>query len=189
MGDKEGLKTGVSVGAGAALGTALALLATRGAAAKPPEGVVSLDEAAMLLLQSIAQSGVDIASYLPDILEELGNIKSALSGGTGNGYTCIVPNTEKVMTTRVSLTTALTPLQLPDIPVPDDMSLVVKSWPFNPVAGLVYVGDSAASCINANSSYPLIRNEFRALRVNNAELLWVSADIVPAWVILSVEVR
>lgn len=102
-----------------------------------------------------------------------------------------VPNTGGALCSRVDIIAAGAPgvLQLPNIPVPDDMALVVKSWPTNPVGGFVYVAGTAADAASPFSSWPLVPNEPIALRVNNADILWVSASIVPAIVVCITEVR
>lgn len=107
---------------------------------------------------------------------------------TMKGYP--VPNATTMKSIRVVLNTANIAQRLPSLPVPDDMQIVVKADPGNAVfPGIVRVADSAPNATDPNNSYPLIANEFRAVRINDASNLWVSCTVLPAAVIVSAEQR
>lgn len=120
---------------------------------------------------------------LADILDAIRNITI-----TAQGYP---PNADTVTATRVELTVVNRGFRMPEMLVPEGMFLQVKSWPNNPAppGGLLFVADSEANVINPNSSVPLIPNEFRNYQIKNANVLWVSATAIPAWVVCSVEKR
>jgi hypothetical protein len=100
-----------------------------------------------------------------------------------------VPNADTVRTYRVDITALRTPVQLPDMEIPDDMSLLIKADPNNPLNSLVYVGPNAASVLDPSLSYPLARNEAIPYRISNACSLYVTCTMVPAWVIITAEQR
>jgi hypothetical protein len=135
----------------------------------------------MQLLSAMAVNLDTLTSDMEGINSWLAHYQNSPGGA---GYP---PNTNQVNIYSINLTVAGQPVQLQDMIIPDDFYLVVKSAPGNPGAGLVYIGNSQSNAANPLSSYPLIPNEFRAFRINQAKTLWVSATIVPALVIVSAE--
>jgi hypothetical protein len=152
-----------------------------------------------LLRQQKAQAAGETFQLPPELLELLAAMATDINTITqwlasyqatigGQGYP---PNADQITVYRRDLAVAGVAIQLDDMTIPDDMELVIKSWPTNPAppAGLVFVSNSKANAENALSSYPLITNEFRAFRIKNANSLWVSATVVPAFVSISAEKR
>jgi hypothetical protein len=97
------------------------------------------------------------------------------------------PNADLFVATRVPLILANVAIQLSDLSVMDDFSLMLKADPTNPVNSVVRVASTRADAQGANGSYPLVPNEFRTFKIRNASQLYVSASAVPAWVIVSTE--
>jgi len=119
---------------------------------------------------------------LADILEAINTMTMNVQG--------FAPNANTISSFRTSFPIANVGVQMGDLVVPEDMALFVKSDPGNPAfPGVLRIGGTKAESENANSSYPIITNEFRTMRVKNASEIWVSASIVPAWVICSTERR
>lgn len=98
-----------------------------------------------------------------------------------------VPNGDYIITGVLSLVVAATPQQLPDIEIPADFRIAIKSYFNNPFGGLILIARSPSDVLNRLSSWPLIPNEVYACRVKNAKSLWISATAVPAQVVYSVE--
>lgn len=172
-------KAGVVIGTTAAIAAAIALLQGRKARAAEPGQIVGLDEATMKLLIAIAEA----AGSTEDEVKNLANLITRLSIQV-QGYP---PNTETLIATRVLIAAVNTPYQLPDIAVPDDMSLQIKGWPTN--AGIIRVGNSRATCINPNQSWPLLANEAIGYRVKNASAIYVSGTVAGDFAALTVEQR
>jgi len=135
------------------------------------------------LMQLLAAMATNLDTVTADI-EAINQWVAAYQGSGGQGYP---PNATQVNIYSINLAIAGQPVQLQDMIIPDDFYLVIKSAPGNPGAGLVYIGNSQANAANPLSSYPLVPNEFRAFRINQAKTLWVSATIVPALVVISAE--
>lgn len=70
---------------------------------------------------------------------------------------------------------ALRNYQLPYIPVPDGMQLLLRGWWAN--GGVIYVTAESSLVNNINSSFPMLANEVVALWVKNAENIYVSATV------------
>ena len=179
MGEKNAGKAGVVLGGAALVTAAIALLKERPAYAA--EGTVTLDEATMSLLIAMAQTGADLEQLVQQIIGSLEGGEVTL---TVQGYPT---NTESIATTRLLIAALNTPYQLPDIVVPDDMELQLKGWPTN--AGLIYVGNSRATCTNINSVWPLLANEAIGYRVKNANRIFVSGTVAGDWLAITVEKR
>ena len=168
----------VVVSVGAAITAALALLQKRAQAA-PPEGVVQLPQELWNLIIAIAKSIDSVDIDLDTVITELGKLSINVQG--------YVPNAERITTVRTACTVVTQPYQLPSITIPDDMQLLLLAWPLNP--GWVFVGPTAAECVNINQSYPLPPGATVAYRVKNADSLYISANAVPSWVVATTEQR
>jgi hypothetical protein len=165
--------TGVASTAAAVAGIAVLLRQQQGQGGNfPPE-----------LMALLAAMATNLDTVTADI-ETINRWLAAYQSSGGQGYP---PNASQVNIYSINLLVANTAVQLQDMDIPDDFYLVVKSAPGNPGAGLIYIGNSAANAQNVLSSYPLVPNEFRAFRINQAKTLWVSATIVPAIVVVSAE--
>lgn len=180
-------KAAIAIGATAAVAAAIALLSKRAQAAST--GVVSLDEATMNLLIAIAQSIQGLPEDSIEALTKLEEIKTAIGNLVMGGGGGIVPNADYTLSMGILLPVAFQAYQLPVIPIPDDMSLAIKSWPFNAAGSLVLVASSATTAINITSAWPLIRNESITYKIKNAHALFVSTTIGGSIVMISAEQR
>lgn len=139
--------------------------------------------------QELIELVIAMANDLGTITADVSAITEKLESlSLGQGYP---PNTEQITAQRLDLTVPNVALQLGDLTIPDDFILVIKSWPTNPAppGGLLYVSNSKANAENPGNAYPLVTNEWRGFRVQNANVLWVSCTIAPALVSISVEQR
>lgn len=103
-----------------------------------------------------------------------------------------VPNADTTRSTRLQCLAAITAYQLPDIEVPDDMELVIKNDPRNPiapVATIIQIAPNAPSALNIDQSWPLVVNEAINYRVKNANSLYVSSNLAATFVDITVEER
>jgi len=172
-------KTGLIVGGSAALGTALVLLLSRkAAAAPPPVGEITLDEAAMLLLQSIAQSGVSIDADASEIINAINRLAAALG-------VSVLQNPFEISSFVVRVAAVNVPVQLPGREIPYGKALVIKA--LNTNGGLIRVANSRPEALNVNSSYWLIGNEAIEYEIKNSEQLWINATVAGEGVVCTVE--
>ena len=79
-----------------------------------------------------------------------------------------------------------TAVQLPNIPIPDGFTLVIKALPGN--AGRVHIGHDAATAQVPANAYSLGPNEHAELNLTNANLVWLDAAVVNDGVEILVEV-
>jgi hypothetical protein len=158
---------GLLVGGTAAIVAAIALARQRPVMAP---GVMALDKGTQELLIAMAATQAEIS-------EKLGAITGSISSDnpsqvTVQGYPA---NTATMRAVRVACAVAGQAYQLPDLAVPEGFGLVIKGWFAN--GGLIYIGDSAATCTNANSIYPLLANETVTYFVKQANELWISSTV------------
>jgi hypothetical protein len=164
---------------GAGLGAVAVLLATQRAKAQPGTD----NEALLNLLAAIEETSLDILQKSADILAAVqGIVIPGVSGTIG-----VVPNTSGIVSFRIQCVTPAFAYQLPDWKVPDDMQLLVKSWPTN--VGLIWVGGANSECTDINKIWPLLPNEMVGYRVSNANSIWVSAVNALDIVVCTVEQR
>jgi hypothetical protein len=183
MADKEAAKTGAAVGAGALLGTALALFFARKAQAAPPEGTVSLDEAAMSALLAIAQEAQNLEGISSNTNQANGLLNQIANqlGATGG----IGQNPNSFVAFEICPSTASIPARLPDIPIPFKAKVVLKAKSTN--TGAVYVARSEAELQLPASRYYLNKNETIALEVDNTKRIYLMAAIANEGVAVIVE--
>lgn len=173
-------KAGLIIGSGAAILAAIALAKKASAA---PGATFTIDEATRQLLIAIAEANAALVADVEAILQ-----KMPQAGGGLSGYP--VANAVTMRSIRVVLNAVNLAVRLPALTVPDDMVIVIKSDPGNAAPpAVVRVADSQANATDPVNSYPLIQNEFRAVRIKDASNLWVSATVLPASVIVSAEQR
>lgn len=174
MADKQKEVTYTGVAA-----TAAAIMAALAYAKKASVGTVIPPEL-MELLAALARdtNEIDIIR-LPDIL-------AALQGLTIQGFP---HNADFPSTGTILLDVALISKKMPDVSIPDGFSIIIKSYPTNPVGGLIQVAQSAGEAANSVSSWPLVPNEFIGYQVQNANSIWVAATVVPSIVVWTVEQR
>lgn len=133
------------------------------------------------LLRAMGATMLDTQAQLSEILAALRQMSLNVQG--------YPPNADFALSGRVSLTVALTPDRLPQILIPEGFQILVKSWPFNPAAGLILTSKSSGEAKNLDAAWPLIPNESIPYAIKNAQEIWVAATVVPAWVNWTVEQR
>jgi len=181
----EKTRTGLAAGAGGALGAALAILTTRKVEAKPPGGEVILDEAAMNLLLSIAQSGEAIDDSTFKALAALAGLKGSIDALAAGLGIIVLQNPAEIACFRILVPVINVPIQLPDRPIPYGMELVVKALPAN--RGTIWVANSRPEALNINSVYPLIANEAVEYKIRNSEQIWLNTTRAGEGVACTVE--
>lgn len=97
----------------------------------------------------------------------------------------VSPNADTIQNASVPLQIAGVAYQLPDMPIPDGMSVLIKSWPKN--GGYVYVGATKPDATDPSKCWPLQPGEFVGYRIKNANALWVSGTVAKDLVIISAE--
>ena len=183
MAENEASKTGVAVGAGALLGTALALFFARKAQAAEPTGTVSLDEAAMAALLAIAQECQnleDISSNTNLANTLLNQIAQAL-GGPGAG----AKNPSGGVAFELRPPVAAEAMQLPSYPIPYGMKMVIKARSAN--VGTVYVAFSEGDLLLASSRYYLNQNETIEYELDTTSRVYLLVDTANDGVAVTVE--
>lgn len=179
----EKTRAGLAAGAGGALGAALAIIAAR--KAMPPEGVVTLDEAAMNLLLSIAESGEAIDDSTFKALAALAGIKGSIDALAAAMGVIVLQNPAEIACFRILVPVVNVPIQLPDRSIPYGMELVIKALPAN--RGTIWVANSRPEALNINSVYPLIANEAVEYKIRNSEQVWLNTTRAGEGVACTVE--
>ena len=97
------------------------------------------------------------------------------------------PNARGIRTFTRNCAVANQAYQGDDMVVPEGMSLIIKSYPTNPVLSLVRVASAQSDATNINSSWPLMPNEAVGYQVQNANQIYISATVAGLLVVFSVE--
>jgi len=180
--DNRAAKAALGISAGAAIVSALAFLQKQAKAAPPGEGVTfEIPEELWNLVMAIALSGENIDADIKDLAQKLSDLAINVQG--------FPPNAESIASYRFECAVATQPYQLPDLAVPDGFPLHLLAWPFNPPGGLIFVGRSAAEASNPNQAYPMVPVATKDYFIQNASGLYVSATVVPAWIVVTAEQR
>ena len=180
-------KTGWAAGAGALIGATAAILATRKVEAKPPEGEISLDEAAMNLLLAMAQSGEAIDANTFEALTKLAGLSDSIDRLAAALGVTVLQNPAEITAFVIRVAAVNVPVQLPDREIPYGMEFVIKA--LNTNGGLIYVGNSRPEALNVNSSYWLVGNEAIEYKIRNAQQIWINANVAGEGVCCTVEQR
>jgi len=156
------------IGAGAA--SILTYFLTKGRtaqAASLPEGTVVVvpDEETWKLLVGILQGIVDLNQKGEDIKTALNNLSASLGGMP------LLDNPKGGVADHVMCETVGQAVQLPDYKVPFDKLMGVKA--LNTNAQPCRVGFTKLQAENPDQGWPLIANEGRGWKVDNANRLWV----------------
>jgi len=173
-------RTGLAAAAGGGAAALIALALSKKVEAAPPVGEVTLNEAAMLLLQAIAESGDSIDDNTAATVDAIRALAAALGVVT-------LENPDQIVCFRVLVPVVNTPIQLPDYPIPYKIPLVIKALPAN--LGMIYVGNSRAEAMNINSTYWLIANEAIEYEIKGSGQLWINASRAGEGVVCTVEQR
>jgi hypothetical protein len=126
------------------------------------------------------------SAKLPALLKALQDLN--IPGNIFQGWP---ENTEFITATRLQVPAAVGGIvpatQLPDVPVPDGMALLLKAGPLN--TGIVFIGESQAAANNVNQSWPLGASEMVWYYVKNAINIWFSGTVPGDFLYLTVERR
>jgi hypothetical protein len=169
--EKKSQSNSGKVGAGllgAGAGAILTYFLTHGrtAQAAPPEGnVLTPDEETWNLLVGILQGIVDLNAKADALSEAINNLTVSLGGDIS------LKNPEGGVAAQVFNQTAGVAIQLPDYPVPWDKEVVIKA--LNGNAQPCRVGFSKIEAQDVTLAWPLLRNEAKGWKVDNANRLWV----------------
>lgn len=168
-----------AVGAGA--GATAAFLMTRRTGAAPPNGtsIVTLDEDTLNLLVAIGQ-GIDSTNLL--LQELIAKLGEGGGGAVGGNYGVNQPYIKSLC---FQCPAANVNYQLPSIPVPEGMQLVLRGWYTN--GGVILVTGDSVTQNQINNSYPLLPNEVVGYRVTNADNIYVAATVAGEFVGVTVE--
>ena len=84
-------------------------------------------------------------------------------------------NPEGIVVRQLTVTTAGTPQQFPDVPIPYDHEVFIEAFDTN--SGTVYVGNSSVEATDTTSSYPLLAGQGFAWKIKNLKQLWLNATV------------
>jgi hypothetical protein len=87
-----------------------------------------------------------------------------------------VPNQGAWMAKTFTVTTAGTPVNLSDTPIPDGYSVAIRGLIANGT-GLIYVANSSANTAVAASRFILRAGDSIYLNINNLNLVWIDASV------------
>ena len=151
MVENPATKTAAGMSTAAAVFSALAWLKAGSAQA------AGIPNELMELIIALAQSSEELEATTRAILEALAN---------GMGWP---ENTETGVALRVTI--PIGGIQIPSIPVPSGMAVLVSAWPLNP--GWVHVAFSLPGCVSVEQSYPLLPGQNVSYAVKNADAIYV----------------
>jgi len=87
---------------------------------------------------------------------------------------------------QVNVTVAGTPVQLPDIVIPDGFKAIILAKPGN--TGFIYLGTSQVQAQDATSYFDRLgAADSITFQITNLELLWINANIAGDGITYSVE--
>ena len=106
----------------------------------------------------------------------------ALLGGTEQIPATILPKTSATnpnplsfITYRVKQPTPGTPVQGPNMKIPNGYDVVVRAFHTN--LGIIYIGNSQANAVKSNqNTFPLYADQDIKLSLQNANAIWFDAD-------------
>ena len=134
----------------------------------------------------IAISGLETATGFLRIARV--NAAGALitTGGGGGGGTP-VPNEAAVTFQTVTVAVPGTPVQGPNLPIPDGFGVVVKCRSAQAGAPIAYVGNGAATVIVSATRMELLKGESIGYKITNMDLLFFDSDTAGCIVELTAE--
>ncbi|MGQ9545912.1 MAG: hypothetical protein ACUVTR_01935 [Dehalococcoidia bacterium] len=186
MADNREARAAVAISVPAAIAAALAYINSRKAQAAPPGGELTLPEAFVDLIIALAESTDAMKATVSSMESDLKEIARQLAALSINvqGFP---PNARGIRSFTRVCEVANQAYQGDDMEVPEGMSLLIKSYPTNPVGSIVRVASAFSDATNINSSWPLMPNEAIAYQVQNANQIYVSGSIAGLLVVFSVE--
>lgn len=160
----------------------VAVMAIRSGVKGAAGGVVTLSKEVMDLLAAMAQG-------IAATLVKLDAILDAIKAGGGAGGSGFPPNADGIMAQYVNCPQVQpNAYQLPDIPIPHSMALVIEARnPGGVNTGLVFLAGNQPNAGGNNQSAPLIPGATKSYRVKNAKSIWVGAAVGGEGVYITVE--
>jgi hypothetical protein len=141
-------------------------------------------------ITELASPKINGLSLSEQLLAQIRDLLTDIRSKTPVGAHLAYPkNTAAVQVLRVPVLVANRAYQCPELSIPDGMALVIKAAPYNNAAGYIRVGQTAAECLNINSSFPLVPNESISLYIVNANKLYFSGTVTGDFVYFLVETR
>lgn len=177
--DKSAAKIAAGVSTVAAIAATLAFLNSRKTAAAPPGEDFVLPDEFIRLIAAIAATADSIDGNMLRVITELAKLAINVQGFPANA--------RGVRTFTRNCAVANRAYQGDDMAVPEGMSLIIKSYPTNPVGSLIQVASALSDATNVNSSWPLMPNEAVGYQVQNANQMYVSSTVAGLLVVFSVE--
>jgi hypothetical protein len=128
-----------------------------------------------------------VAKKLDTLISLWGGLPTPPEGAPGAPVTpVIVPNKNTWRHGQKIVTTAGTPVQLPDLEIPDGYAVTVIAKTGN--SGYIYLGKSQADCANSVLRFDgLSAGLAHSLKVKNLKEIWVDANVDGEGVSWSVE--
>ena len=99
-----------------------------------------------------------------------------MAGFGGSAEIFESPNPSAFEAQVVTVTTAGTPVNLPNLPIPDGATLSVRALRSNGRNGIIYLANSSTNTGSATNRVELRRGEFVNLKISNANLVWIDAN-------------
>jgi len=178
MSQENSAKAAVGMSTAAAVAGIMAWVESRRrvAAGNGEPGEIVIPEELMVLIAAIAATSDNILQYLQQLAED--------PNLTVKGWP---PNTTRIRTTVVTCVAANTAYTPDTLMVPDGMSLLVRSDPFNPPASIVRVATNQFEALSPDMSYPLLPGETISIHIKDAGEVHVSSTAAGAVVIFTTE--
>jgi hypothetical protein len=166
---------------GAAILTYFLTKGRKAEAAPPPEGttVFTPDDETWNLLVGILEGIVGTNAKLDAVINAINTLSVSLGGST------VLANPKGGVSDHVICGAVGTAIQLPDYPVPWDKPVIIKA--LNGNAQPCRVGFTKLQAENLNTAWPLLRNEAKGWKVDNANRLWVCFAAATDGIVWSVE--
>lgn len=133
------------------------------------------------LLQAIASDEEATIEQLNDILTAIANIPG---GGSSQGWP---PNADYVTTVLIQCAVINTAYQVPSMIVPDNFEVLIKAYPANNPASLIFVVTNPAP--NINNAHPLVPNEPVSYKIKDTGKIYLFTNIAGSQATVSVEQR
>ena len=105
----------------------------------------------------------ELRQALANITSLLGSILQALT------------NPGEIVVRTLTVTTAGTPRQFPDVPIPDGCEVVIKAFDSN--TGTVYVANNSMEAMDSSQSYPLQKGQPVQYKIKNLKQLWLNSTV------------
>jgi hypothetical protein len=130
-------------------------------------------------LEAILYDGGSVGANVPD--ESVMDQNIVRWGGTAQTgfdfkqyYDSLVLNRSAWTRGRIAVSTAGTPVQGPNLAIPNNFQVLIKSLSSN--TGTMYLGESSSNASSANG-FPLAPGDFVVLKLTNLNLVWVNSSV------------